>query len=321
MPNGRTDIFDVESDQLRSAIRKVTGREAVAALFEPKSDADLALTLSDLRDRISRHQPEQVTIEEQHWSEYVLHLGERSSDWVTIEAKSPAFFAIRGLHFKHRSPPTRPTTRRSRILLALSRWAPTRPSVDVRSLAAPAVLIGLAVAGVYYWTHLQAEREQQQETRRQAKQQRQARILAMATADGADTTWEAALAGNKAVRVSPLLTAEVQAMWLAGRPILFQGSVGDVIAEDGTFRLVVSYSILKGQRPLLLTDLSLSLTCAASEVSPLLAAANTHSNGILGLDVAVTARISRVEAAGERDGRSVLMGSGECIHVMLVGQP
>lgn len=102
MPNGRTDIFDVESDQLRSAIRKVTGREAAAALFEPKSDADLALTLHDLRDRVGKHPAKQVTIEEQHWSEYVLHLGERSSDWVTIEAKSPAFFAIRGLHLRSR---------------------------------------------------------------------------------------------------------------------------------------------------------------------------------------------------------------------------
>jgi hypothetical protein len=103
VPNGRTDIFEIQTAKLLEALIAANGEGTVAELFEVDPPADLGVTLEGLRDRVRHHGAETTTIEEHHWNEYIVQVGRRPSGWVCINTKSPVFPYVRRLHIGARA--------------------------------------------------------------------------------------------------------------------------------------------------------------------------------------------------------------------------
>ncbi len=123
MPNGRTDIFGVETAKLLEFLGLIqsdvpirtwfdSGSETtmrsdgpVGTLFDsPGSGTPVPVSLSDLCKNLLQHKEPRITIEEQHWCEYIIHIGKPEGGWVEMDRSSQAFPTVRRLHLDHRLP-------------------------------------------------------------------------------------------------------------------------------------------------------------------------------------------------------------------------
>jgi hypothetical protein len=99
MPNGRTAIFEVETDTLLESLELIETDAPIGTLFDsPGASTRVNVSLEELRSRVRQHDAPRVTIEEQHKCEYILHTGHFVGGWVCIDESSPVFYLIRRLH-------------------------------------------------------------------------------------------------------------------------------------------------------------------------------------------------------------------------------
>lgn len=98
MPNGRTDIFEVETDKLLESLGLIETDASIGTLFDSGSSTSLNVSLVELRSSVRQHDAPRITIEEQHGCEYIVHTGHPVGGWVCIDQSSPVFTQIRGLH-------------------------------------------------------------------------------------------------------------------------------------------------------------------------------------------------------------------------------
>ena len=122
MPNGRTDIFGVETAKLLELLgliqsdgpirtwfdpgSETTGRsdDPIGTLFQSGTGTLVHVSLSDLCKNLLQHKEPRITIEEQHWCEYIIHIGKPEGGWVQMDRSSQAFPTVRRLHLDHRLP-------------------------------------------------------------------------------------------------------------------------------------------------------------------------------------------------------------------------
>lgn len=104
MPNGRTHIFEVETAKLLEFLELIQSHDSIGSLFHSGTGTDVHVSLSDLRANLLQHSEPRITIEEQHWCEYIIHVGKSHTGWVEIHRNSPAFPTVRRLHLDHRLP-------------------------------------------------------------------------------------------------------------------------------------------------------------------------------------------------------------------------
>lgn len=187
-------------------------------------------------------------------------------------------------------------------------------------------LVGLfLLIGVGYWGYsswqdrLVAEEEQ---TAREARIQALKRSVAdMATKANAVTDWAATLAGDKRTRRGPIMTAELQKLWLGDRPVLFVGNVRDVaMNKDGTYRVTVEYNSIRARHLFLENEIRVSLGCPESFARQLIQRVKTDKGLRNSSDTAIVAVIERVETSTEKgtdgDTMTVLTGVGKCVNAM-----
>lgn len=123
MPNGRTHIFEVETAKLLEFLGLIESDGGIKTWFDPGSETSMSsddpigtlfdspgsgtlvpVSLSDLRNNVLQHNEPRITIEEQHWCEYIIHVGRPEGGWVCMNRSSRAFPTIRRLHLNHRLP-------------------------------------------------------------------------------------------------------------------------------------------------------------------------------------------------------------------------
>lgn len=83
-------------------------------------------------------------------------------------------------------------------------------------------------------------------------------------------SWDRKLCGNEPARITPILTMDLEKVWLTDQPILFVGKILDIKAEDSAnYRLTVDrdvYLTAALGRPVLSTDLQISVLCPKSMI-------------------------------------------------------
>jgi hypothetical protein len=111
---------------------------------------------------------------------------------------------------------------------------------------------------------------------------------------GASTNWDSALLGQHEIRMSPIMTAELQKLWIA-QPIAFVGQIVDVESiGSGHDRVTINAeSMMNGYQ--FIEDLRLSLVAPEAKMDAFIAAnpESAHGNGLTNA-VAVIARVSGI---------------------------
>lgn len=101
MPNGRTDIFEGETAKLLEFLGLIESDGPIGTLFDSGSGTLVHVSLSELCEKLLQHNEPGIIIEEQHWCEYIIHVGHFVGGWVEIDRSSPAFPGVRRVHIYH----------------------------------------------------------------------------------------------------------------------------------------------------------------------------------------------------------------------------
>lgn len=191
-------------------------------------------------------------------------------------------------------------------------------------IAVALAVFALGFSGVWVYMSNAAHEEARVEARKQ-KDQTNADITnaihGAASEDNAIINWSIRLSPTKSYRTTPLLTAEVQQVWVTGHPILFIGKLNDITRNtDGTYQIFVEYTTGRSRPRFVSTELNLRADCSASLGESLLDWMKNSSKRWT--EVAVTATIHSVEASQVTDAdaiaTSVLTGRGDCINLMVL---
>ena len=192
------------------------------------------------------------------------------------------------------------------------------------------LLIVVVLAALGYWGYsawqTSIDRRAQESAAEKHAAQIKASVSALAGKHNAVQDWASNLAQGERTRMSPVLTAELQDLWLASRPILFIGTVSDIerTGKD-TVLLSMEYGFLDQGHTFISTTLRLKLQCSINIAQPLFVMAREPSRMALHSDTAVIAAVSSIEATNERDAEGnntgVLTGIGECLDVVPVQEP
>ena len=187
------------------------------------------------------------------------------------------------------------------------------------------LLIAVIFLGLGYSLYINHQKQGAEAAREAALEQRMTNaVAAMASRANANTDWAARLAGHGIVRLSPIMSAELQKVWTPDRPILFVGSIRDIAKnEDGSFQLKISYDPWGriGGYIFPATDLRVNLRCPESVAAPLLSHLKSRRRADIRSDAAAIAIIeSIVMSEQDADGSEtvVLTGIGNCSNALLL---
>jgi hypothetical protein len=113
------------------------------------------------------------------------------------------------------------------------------------------------------------------------------------------------------------MSAELQQVWLVEKPILFVGTLKDIVKnKNETFEVFVEYDSLDSEYGFMSNEISLNATCSSQQTAPLLQLAKVSSRLGMFADVAIIGRVSEVSSRQARDSEggevSQLIGVADC---------
>lgn len=121
------------------------------------------------------------------------------------------------------------------------------------------------------------------------------------------------------IRTTPVLSAELQRLWIDRPSILFVGTLNDISRlPDGTFQLTLTHDgFISSKLLIMMSSFGLRVKCPETTGNALLAAHGREPIGLFS-GVAVVARIDTVtqEMNGERVKR---VGVGKCLEAVYLG--
>ena len=150
-------------------------------------------------------------------------------------------------------------------------------------------------------------------------------VSEMATRTNAVSDWKENLSKGDSFRFEPILTVELERLWLQQRPILFVGAIKDIATHDQTqYVVMVERSLFSSFDYMFETELQLSLLSDRDRVDhfltehPELFEDYGFNNG-----VAVVARIKSIRTShflGEEGQREeAKIGDGELLDILYTG--
>ena len=193
----------------------------------------------------------------------------------------------------------------------------------LRRLVYSIILAALGYWGYSTWQS-SVEKNRQQVERQAQKEKLKSRITEVALKYGAVIDWPSRLTRENRLRHFPVLSAELQDLWINSKPILFIGKVRDIIrTSEEAVLLSIDYGWAHpifghGVEALNAAGLRVKVQCANALAAPLIAAASSsvayYSN------VALVANIDMIESSTERgemgEPIEVRTGTGKCIDIV-----
>jgi len=173
----------------------------------------------------------------------------------------------------------------------------------------------VAVVGLAYWWQAAARREERTAELSRVQHELAASIARLVRETEAIDDWDKTIR-----RYDPVLTIDLERVWLSGRPILFRGSISDIETADAQLyrvSIVTSHYTFP-------TKLRLSLTCTKGEIDALRAAHPTliteaaYSDNLVAIARIGTMRTERI-AAGDGEIAEMRIGEGTCVRLLFVG--
>ena len=185
----------------------------------------------------------------------------------------------------------------------------------------------LLVVGYFANSYIQdqAEREAQRLKSDRLVQVTRSLVSEMASRTNAVTDWEQHLGKGETVRLEPILTLELERLWMQQGPILFTGAIQDIATHDHTNYVVLIERSLFGNSDYMFgTDLQLSLLSDKDTIDHFL---QEHPDlfKTFGLknSVAVVARIDSISTTyflGEDgDREEIKIGDGTLLKILYTG--
>ena len=191
------------------------------------------------------------------------------------------------------------------------------------------IWIIIAVAAVGYFSNSYMEKRAKSEAERaeaeRVEHATKAAVSQMALRTKSVTDWETNLSKGERFRFEPILTVELERLWLQQRPILFIGSIKDIATHDQSQYIVsVERSLFSSFGYMFGTELQLSLLSNKDRVdSFLIEHPDLFKDFGFKNGVAVVAQINSIRTtyvSGEEGKREeVKIGDGELIDILYTG--
>lgn len=188
-------------------------------------------------------------------------------------------------------------------------------------------IIAATVVGYFInsYTVNKAKREAEKAEAERIERVTKAAVVQMAAQTNAISDWEETLSNGESFRFEPILTVELERLWLQQRPILFIGSIKDVATYDNSqYAISLERSFYGSLDYMFDTELQLSLLSEKEYVDsflkkhPDLFKDYGFNNG-----VAVVARIHAIKTTTvlgeEGEQEEVKIGVGELLDILYTG--
>ena len=134
------------------------------------------------------------------------------------------------------------------------------------------IIVLLATCGYFIGSYLKekADLEAEHKEEKILLQKRNVLLADLIKRTNAITDWEDKLSKGKQFRAEPILTTELEKLWLTEQPILFIGTINDISTQDNT-----TYMVLLGENSYLKqhlfhTDLKILVACPKHTIDILL---------------------------------------------------
>jgi len=190
------------------------------------------------------------------------------------------------------------------------------------------VLISVALIVVAYFVNSFLENKKK-EAGEKAQAERiekatRAALAQLVERTNAFANWDKILSKGEPLRMEPILTIELERLWLTGRPILFGGAIKDIAKiDEDNYRVEVEKSMFNGFEHRFETELLLSLKCQKQKIDLFLAEnSNLFKDYGLNNGIAVIASIDEIETKlvpGAEIGSEIKVGKGKCIDIIYTG--
>ena len=190
-------------------------------------------------------------------------------------------------------------------------------------------IIAVAVVGYFInsYTVNEAKREAEKAEAERIEQATKTVVNQMVTRTNAISDWEETLSKGERFRSGPILTVELERLWLQQRPILFIGSIKDVATYDNSqYVISVERNLYGSSNYLFYTRLQLSLISQKEIIDSFL---QKHPNlfkgpGFFNDGVAVIAKVKAIRTSyisGEEGERiEIKIGDGELLDIVYTGK-
>ena len=186
------------------------------------------------------------------------------------------------------------------------------------------IIVLLAIAGYFVISHLEkrAKDEAERAEQKRIEQTTKSLVQEMISRTNAIDSWEQQLSKGEKIRFGPILTLELEKLWLVNRPILFIGEIKDIATQNESYYTVlVERSLFSSLNHMFDNELQLSLSSPKQQIDaflkqhPDLFKEDGFNNG-----VAVIARIKAIRTAyvsgKEGEHNKIIIGERELVDIV-----
>jgi len=189
------------------------------------------------------------------------------------------------------------------------------------------IIVAVVVVGFFFNSYMEnrARREADRAEAEKIEQATKTAISQMVSQTNAERDWEATLSKGERFRFEPILTVELERLWLRQRPILFIGSIKDIATHDQLqYVVTIERSLFGGFDYMFGTELQLSLLSEKNKVDSFLKEhPDLFKDYGLKNGVAVVARIYSIRTiyVPEEEGEceEMKIGDGKLIDILYTG--
>jgi len=183
------------------------------------------------------------------------------------------------------------------------------------------IIVIILITGYFINNYLEnkAKKEAEKTETERIEKDRKEAIAQLVKRTNAVDNWEKDLNKGKQFRLEPILTVELERLWLTNRPILFIGDIKDIATiDEKTYRVKMERSSFIG------TELQLILQCQKQTIDTFL---KEHPDLFKDYDlkngVAVIAEIDEIEtktvSGSEGEKEEIKVGKGKCVDILYRG--
>ncbi len=185
---------------------------------------------------------------------------------------------------------------------------------------------------IAYFSYLYIEKYRVDKARNEAhlseskkiEQATRSAVAEMVSRTGAIDNWVNQLSKGNIFRTDPILTIELEKLWLRNKPILFIGTINDIATHDKTHYMVSIERSFFNNSEIFNTELQLSLLSEKQYIDSFLERnSNLLNNHLFSNGVAVIADLEKIRTAyvsGEKGERAeVKIADGKLIDVLFIG--
>jgi hypothetical protein len=194
----------------------------------------------------------------------------------------------------------------------------------VRRIILTMVIALIAVYVIYNYLENRAKEERKKAEAKKTEEKIKVSVSEMVKRTNAIDNWEEKISKGENIRMAPIMTVELEHLWINDRPILFVGSIKDITSEGHDNYIVEIKQTLFNSKYFFGTELLLNLKCPKTKIDSFLRVhPDIFKNYGLINGVAVIAYIKNIETRTfldkEDETREVKIGKGNLVDILYTG--